>query len=458
MWFVVRTTSTCLRFIEPIVRNLRADGHEVVLAVDVEPLDVARANAAGLGVRVETLDLTDRSAWRRWYARRILTPARELSSLLDQGRHWPFALRRRWLPFLGPVLGRLVSLAYRAHAPWLVHNPALRAVARCAVRICPVPSGTVEQLRAVGPDLVVVTPMLYPGSREDEALRAARSEGVPSAGLVLSWDNLSTKGSFHSPPDTLVVWNEDQRREAVQLYGVPSERIEAVGAPVFDYLFSSRYRPDRQTFLSEAGLPSNSRFLLYAVSSALGLGPGGEVTLVRRLTSMLRELEPSNDLRPKILVRPHPKNLTGWDALGDPDVVVWPGSAFPTSDDQRRGLVGSLQHADAVVGLNTTLFLEAAAVNRPCLAMRLGSIDEVSGIRHRFLPTDLVHFDFLTEGGFVEVAETIDQAARALVRIARGEDDRAAARQAFVHRFLRPGGLERDAGEVAARRLAALGR
>jgi hypothetical protein len=77
-------------------------------------------------------------------------------------------------------------------------------------RACPPPAGLVSALGRLRPDVVVVTPMIYPASREIDVVKAAASTGIPSVGIVLSWDNLSTKGSFHALPDELIVWNDGQ--------------------------------------------------------------------------------------------------------------------------------------------------------------------------------------------------------------------------------------------------------
>src|SRR5690349_205335 len=82
------------------------------------------------------------------------------------------------------------------------------------------PGAAVEGvLRAQNPDLLLLTPLLYFGSQQVEYVRAAKAAGIPSVLGVGSWDHLTTKGLIHEVPDRIVVWNEFQRREAIELHG-----------------------------------------------------------------------------------------------------------------------------------------------------------------------------------------------------------------------------------------------
>ena len=61
-------------------------------------------------------------------------------------------------------------------------------------------------------------------STQVEFLKSARRLGVPAAPCVASWDNLTNKGLLKFAPERVFVWNEVQRREAVELHGIPPER------------------------------------------------------------------------------------------------------------------------------------------------------------------------------------------------------------------------------------------
>ena len=85
------------------------------------------------------------------------------------------------------------------------------------------------------PDVVVASPYIFSLSREVEYVKAARSLGIPTVVVVLSWDNLTSKGTFHVLPDLTLVWNSALAEEAASLHDVPKEKLVVTGAPVFDF-------------------------------------------------------------------------------------------------------------------------------------------------------------------------------------------------------------------------------
>ena len=72
-----------------------------------------------------------------------------------------------------------------------------------------------------GPDAVLVSDVVKHASGQVEYLKSARRLGIPAATCVASWDNLTNKGLLKYVPERVFVWNEIQRREAVELHGMP---------------------------------------------------------------------------------------------------------------------------------------------------------------------------------------------------------------------------------------------
>ena len=127
---------------------------------------------------------------------------------------------------------------------------ALRALERSI----PVPESVVAYIREQRPDAVLVTPLLEIGTPQLDYLRAARAPGIPSALPVASWDNLTTKGLIQELPDLVAVWNHPQLTEAVDLHGVPAERIAVTGANPYDHWFDWSASATREEFCRSRGL------------------------------------------------------------------------------------------------------------------------------------------------------------------------------------------------------------
>ena len=85
-----------------------------------------------------------------------------------------------------------------------------------------------------------MTPLIDLGCNQNEFLRAATAEEIPTVLTVHSWDNLSTKSRLRTWPTRMVVWNTIQRGEAEYFHGYPAERVAISGAPHFDQWLAMR--------------------------------------------------------------------------------------------------------------------------------------------------------------------------------------------------------------------------
>jgi hypothetical protein len=438
LWAVLREPAN-LRFVVPILTELHRRGWDIAISfalpdridLDVRPIEWARSELPG--ARFEPFML---SAIAPGVRERALVAFRDLDSYLQQAPTWPSILKERWPDYLIRPLAALVRASHRAGRPWLVDNALLRAASSLVRRAAPYPKVLQAQLEELQPDRVLVSPMLYPASREIDVVAVARRNGIPTFGLVLSWDNLSSKGRFHDLPDRLMVWNEMQRREAENLHSIGRARIKIVGAPVFDFLFEPRS--------GDAARIRRKPYVLYAVSSKLALGPAGEVNIVRRLSAALRDR--LGLAAPDILVRPHPKNRLGWgraSALAGVEIVNDAG--FPESHTARKAFRDCLADAVAVIGLNTSMFIDASIVGTPCFAL-------VGSEENQLVAGTLAHFAMLRKAAFLYEAVDEAEVACGVARLIEEGDDerRAAARERFVQSFVRPLGVGRAAAAAAA--------
>ena len=128
------------------------------------------------------------------------------------------------------------------------------------------------------------------------------------------------------------------------------------------------------------------------------------------------------------------------------DVVVSPkGGDMPDVATAITDYSNVLFHCHAVMGVNTTAIIEAAVVDKPCIAL----VTDYYAITQQ----NIGHFQHLLRGGFMEIASDANSLAHTLNRVLAGEDRLAQARRDFVRDFVRPNGLERPAAEVLAETL-----
>ena len=437
---IVMRHSGYLRNFESTVRLLCDRGHKVELAFQhagthwlLDSSDVAQqlVDAYPRFTRSVIPERTD--SWG--------TAARELRLSLDYLRYLEPEyrdapkLRERAMRDVPPGLvawtGRGIG-ATGAGRRWLASG--LRALHR-AVPSDPRIDAFIDARR---PDLLVVTPLIQPGATQAEYVRSARALGIPTALCVASWDNLTNKGLIHGPVDLVTVWNEMMKREAVELHGVPPERVVVTGAQPFDHWFTWQPATDRAAFCARVGLASDQPYFLYLCSSRF-VAPD-EAPFVRQWVRQLRSSSSPALQQVGVLVRPHPQHADQWrnaDLRDLGSVAVWPpGGAAPSDDDKRAEYFDSIHHSAAVVGLNTTAEIESAIIGRP--------VYTVLAPEFRDTQEGTLHFHHLRDvsGGLLHVAHTpaehLDQLDGAL-RDGGAADERC---RRFVAAFVRPFGLD----------------
>ena len=326
----------------------------------------------------------------------------------------------------------LRSLMTSSHGPRL--QSALRALDR-SMRLDP---QIARYVRDAEPDIVLVTPLVGLGSTQADYLKAAHALGVPAGLCVASWDNLTNKGLIREHPELVAVWNDAQRREAVELHGTPEANVAVTGAHSYDHWFSWEPSSDRETFCARVGLDPERPYILY-----LGSSPFIAPQEHRHVTAWLRGLRdrPEPELQEVgVLIRPHPQNGEQWagaDLSEIGNVTVYPPSGADPVDRRRKvEYYDSIHHAALVVGVNTSAQIESAIVGRSVFCLLS---EEFSDTQQGTL-----HFEHLAadDGGLLVLADNFDEHAGQLAAALRdpGRDDER--RRRFLANFVRPFGLD----------------
>lgn len=427
------------RLYDTVVRELVERGHRVSLCFGSLDYSEALSGLSDLGSRLEVRgkiarpnDDVSRLAFQ---LSRIADALHYLTPEMSVARS--FALGRRKPP--PGAFGVLASL--RSLPAWAI-RPAL-AVILGIERALPSGPDARRELEAMAPDVVVLTPLVEDVRRQGEMIRAARGLGIPSVGAIASWDNLTTSSLIPQVPDRLLVWNETQVREAVSLHRIPRERLEVTGAQPFDRWFDRAPLRTRAELLSEVGLATDRRLILYVGSVAKDYRPDAEKRFVLAWIEALRGSGDDLVSKASILIRPHPYGWAGWspaDAEAFDNVALWPQSRGNSiSEPDREAYFDSLWHSDAVTGINTSAMVEAAIAGTPVFTIA------APGLEH--LQTATRHFRYLLpeHGGCVMAADTLDehvgQLSSSFAQPAAGADR---ARR-FVKSFIRPHGLDVEA-------------
>jgi hypothetical protein len=316
---------------------------------------------------------------------------------------------------------------------------ALSGVLRRVERAIPLRREVAAAFDRIRPDVLLVTPLLYFGSRQVDYVRVARARGIRSVLAVGSWDHLTTKGLIHELPDRIIVWNELQRTEAVELHGARPDQVIVTGAQAYDHWFATRPSATREAFCTHIGLPPERPYFLYLCSSPF-IAPQ-EVEVVRRWIRAIRGSSCQRLRTAGILVRPHPQNAAQWadaDLSEFGDAVIYPREgANPIGLDARSEYYDSMFHSHAVVGINTSALIESGIVGRLVYSFR---VPELSGTQEGTL-----HFRHLKREGLLTLADTL---AEHVAQVERSFESTEADQQrvrGFTQLFVRPYGFDEAA-------------
>jgi hypothetical protein len=425
-----------LRNFESAVDALAARGHHVHMAVDVEEALGGRQMVERLVARYP-----DRLSMGN-------APGRALGAWTEMARRIRHALD--YLRFLEPRYAATPHLAARARerAPRAVlallelgyfrterGHATLAAVLRALEAGLPRNRELERFIAGHDPDAVLITPLVDIGSRQLDHLRAAKALGKRTILPVGSWDHLSSKALLRIRPDAVLVWNEVQKAEAVEMHGVPPERVMVTGAQCYDQWWQRRPARSRDEFCARVGLRSDRPFLLYVCSSLFR----GTVEEPMFVLDWIRAIRSSSDPRLKdigILIRPHPARLKEWskvDFSGYRNVAFW--GAHPVDAEAKDDYFDSMYYSAAVVGLNTSAFIEASVVGKPVHTVLLPEISEQN-------QEGTIHFHYLltVNGGVLRAARSLEEHTTLLAESLGGEGGGDPKAAAFAEAFVRPYG------------------
>jgi hypothetical protein len=442
---LVLTAPELIRSIPDVVHQLVAAGVEVIfsgpkvktLRIPDEILAHPRASVFELPLR-----RTGDAGKSVGVLRAMADLTRFLSSDLHDASWRRVLVARRLLKLLGhPEYDAVAQEAADLQLPRDVHE-LLSATFREVERLLPPPSGLDEAIERLEVDAVLLVTRCTLGGFEPDVIKVARRLGIPSAMLLFSWDNLSSKAVLNEHPDRLLVWNEVQAREAVELHGIARERVCVVGAANFDRFFAEIEAEQRVASGRER---EEAARILYLCSSTNVVAQ--EPVVLARWVAALRASDEPRLREARVVVRPHPKSTKVFESWAAPDERVT--LVEPHAKEAR--LARALAEADLVVALNTSAEIEAAIAGRPVLTFRAGpDAPGQEGTRH---------FPYLLQanGGFVIDSLDMGEHLRRLAAMLRGEYDRAAVARA-LERFVRPAGLAQAVSPLVASAVLELAR
>jgi hypothetical protein len=276
-------------------------------------------------------------------------------------------------------------------------------------------------LRATAPALLVTG---TPGTEHLDALllRCARRLGIPSLCVVLSWDNLTSKGYMAARPDRLVVWNERMREEAIELHDYAPEDVEVAGVAHFDIYQRPADLLDRATVCGRLGIDPSRPFVVFGTVSPFLFPYNAEVAELLAAATAQGRIGNGTQL----VVRLHPQSAGGgrfgdsrevYDSLAKryPGIVALDVPGVKTSGLQWAlppgemvWLASLLHHAAVCVNVASTLAIDAALGDTPVVGVAFDGVARLPYERSIRRAYDYTHYLPIVSSGGAPIAESFD--------------------------------------------------
>ena len=294
-------------------------------------------------------------------------------------------------------------------------------------------------------------------------LRSAKRLGIPTATVILSWDNLTSKGFMNGVPDHLVVWSQQMVDEAAEYHNFPREKIFATGAAQFDIYHQAKRTTDIASWRTQNRVPADAFLMMYGT-----INPGicgHELDILRTIIDKMR----SSNLprKPFLWIRLHPQVVNGfWKSSLEPfqnlkadDVYVEVPSVtnskldwdLPKEDAMHlKSLIAS---ADMVITTSSTLSIDAACADTPIVNVFFDG-REVNSTQSVARFKQYTHYAKILATGGIYIADSLEQFGHAMYRYATDPAADREARQEIVSQQI--GRLDGLAGNRTAQKLLEL--
>ena len=267
----------------------------------------------------------------------------------------------------------------------------------------------VDLFKRLQPDLVFNCSHIH-GAAGSLPTRVAGRMGIPIAGFIFSWDNLTSRSRIFEPYDYYFVWHTHMRDQLLQQYPyLSSEQVFVTGTPQFDYHFKPEFLLSREELCSRMGLDPTRRFIFYTT------GMDKHFPEEHRHVQFVADYLQTFDIeqRPQLLVRTYAKGTSAeMKALaqsGLPDVVFpdvkWDEQWLIPAYDDLSEYTSCLNHCAMGINPASTVSLELMMFDKPVLNIGFDPLGSNLPYAYRWSRhIDFDHYRPVADSGEVMVA------------------------------------------------------
>ncbi|MEK7559779.1 MAG: hypothetical protein AAB522_00555, partial [Patescibacteria group bacterium] len=232
------------------------------------------------------------------------------------------------------------------------------------------------------PDLVFAPYMVF---TDHALLKEAKKARIKTLGMTLSWDNLYSKTFLLVHPDHLIVQTDKIANQVCEI-GDYRGKITAAGIPQYDRHFTKKDVVPRSDFFKKIGADPQKKLIVYAFSGKQGLHLDFDILNIineaRNKKEFVEEVE--------ILARPYPRTDFPEDKLkkikSDYGILAFSSTKhvgggnndWEFDEESIFLLENTLAHADIVITMYSTFFIEAAIFDKPLVGVTFDGLKKPS--------------------------------------------------------------------------------
>lgn len=319
-----------------------------------------------------------------------------------------------------------------------------------------------ELFREIKPDLVFNASHIH-GFAGELPARVAHAMGIPTAGFVFSWDNLTSRSRILVPYDYYLVWSPEQKKLLRKIYPrTKAENVFVTGTPQMDFHFKPEYVLPREELCRRIGIDPTRPFILW--TTGIHTHFPQEHKHILNAIELLKQID--IEPRPQLVVRVYAKGASQeMKELAQqkiPDVVFppveWDEVRLMPQPEDLYTYSSQVRHAALSINAASTVTLEFLLLDKPVINL---DFDPPQTQLHpsqgyaRHIRFD--HFAPVAESGATMVARSSEELKQFIERGLKEPEADSAKRKAFVQKFFE-GTADGHAGERVAQCLLDLAR
>lgn len=311
-----------------------------------------------------------------------------------------------------------------------------------------------EQLK---PDLVFNCSHIH-GQAGELPVKIAHRMGIPTAGFIFSWDNLTSRSRIFVPYDHYLVWHEKMKQQLLTIYPrLNPDQVYVTGTPQFDFHFKPEYQLSREELAQKIGFDPARPYIFY--TAGIDKHFPEEHRHVEFIANFLQEVDVQP--RPQLVVRTYVKGISpemkALAARQLPDVIFptvqWDEKWFIPAYEDLAVYSSCLRHAAMGINPASTVSLELMMFDKPVMNIGFDPPGSQVPYAHRWQRhIDFDHYRPVADSGGVMVAYSPEDVQQFILKgMNKPQADQSYRRQFLTETF--GATLDGKAGERVAAQL-----